>query len=324
MKATPRRILVIKHGALGDLVLALAAMQAIRRHHRHAAIDILTTAPFAALLRQSCLFDDILIDRRARPYRLDLLLPLASKLRQAGYDTVYDLQGSERTAWYFRTVFAGRHRPNWYGTARGCSHHMDRQTSAALHPRERHAALLLLAGIEVPATADFGFLQGDTGRFDLRPPYVLLASGGAPRRTAKRWPAENYAELAASLSARGLQPLLIGAPGETAAVRRNMGNTGCCVDLGGRTTLGDLAALARAADAAIGNDTGPMHLFAALGCPTLTLFGAASDPDLSRPRGPNSMVLSDRDIAEIPVDIVMEALDKLREQARHGAAIKAF
>jgi ADP-heptose:LPS heptosyltransferase len=83
------------------------------------------------------------------------------------------------------------------------------------------------------------------------------------------------------------------------------------LDLTGRTTIPDIAAIASRAALAVGNDTGPMHLAAAVGCPCLVLFSADSDPALTAPRGPGGTwpgVLRVADLADLTVDRVAEAL----------------
>ena len=69
-----------------------------------------------------------------------------------------------------------------------------------------------------------------------------------------------------------------------------------------------LAGLARRAAFAVGNDTGPLHLIAAMGCPTLALFGPRSDAAIHRPQGPRTTVLAARDLAELPPGEVRAAL----------------
>jgi ADP-heptose:LPS heptosyltransferase len=78
------------------------------------------------------------------------------------------------------------------------------------------------------------------------------------------------------------------------------------LDLTGRTDLAQLASLARAARIAIGNDTGPMHLLAAAGCPSLVLFSRESDPALCAPRGPVVRVLRRPDLASLDAATVRE------------------
>ncbi len=83
------------------------------------------------------------------------------------------------------------------------------------------------------------------------------------------------------------------------------------LDLTGQTDLPKLAALAARAVLAVGNDTGPMHLAAALGCPCVVLFGPASDPALTAPRGPGGswpVVLRVDNLADLSVDRVAAAL----------------
>jgi ADP-heptose:LPS heptosyltransferase len=85
-------------------------------------------------------------------------------------------------------------------------------------------------------------------------------------------------------------------------------------DLTGKTSFADIAALARRAAFCIGNDTGPTHLAAVAGCPTLALFGEDSDPALCAPRGPRVAVLRRQPLAGLPVADVQAALQDLITQ----------
>ena len=78
------------------------------------------------------------------------------------------------------------------------------------------------------------------------------------------------------------------------------------IDLIGQTSFGDLADLARAARFAVGNDTGPMHLIATAGCPAITLFSDDSNPAQCAPRGRWTRVLQRPDLADLPVEAVLE------------------
>jgi ADP-heptose:LPS heptosyltransferase len=80
------------------------------------------------------------------------------------------------------------------------------------------------------------------------------------------------------------------------------------IDLTNRTSLPDLASLARAACLAVGNDTGPMHLIVAGGAPATVLYGAASDPALTAPRGPRVTILRRPDLAALTVEDVAATL----------------
>ncbi len=302
-----RRVLVIKHGALGDFIQALAPMQAIRRAHAEAHITLLTTAPFAGLAEASGWFDDIWLDDRPSIARPHLWLGLIRQLRRAGFDRVYDLQTSDRTGHYFR-MLSGPSRPEWSGIAAGCSHPHDNLDRDRMHTRDRQAEQLNLAGIADVPDADLDWLNADVA--DLLPEsadFALLVPGGSAHRPEKRWPAAAFVELAQRIAGQGMAPLLIGGGDETELCERIAATVPAALSLAGRTGFAELAGLARRARLAVGNDTGPMHLVAALGCRSVVLFSDASDPDLCAPRGQSVSVLRSPSLAELGVDEVAAA-----------------
>ena len=307
----PRRILVIKLSALGDFVLSIASFQAIRRAHPEAEIALLTTGPFEGLALATGCFDEVWIDTRPPLTRPLAWLALARRLRRGGFERVYDLQRNDRSAWYFRLM--GRPKPEWVGKVAGASHRYVEAPGSARHIAEREAEQLRLAGIERAQWPDLSFAEKDASDFQLPTPYALLVPGGAPHRPRKRWPADNFAALAQHLASRGVTPVLVGTDAEAAEIDRIAAACPDAVNLRGRTALLDLAALGRGAAAAVGNDTGPMHLIAAAGASSISLFGADSDPRKVAPRGPSVTVLSRDDLQDLPVSEVLDALpDELR------------
>jgi len=306
---TTRRILIIKLGALGDFVQALGPFAAIRRHHAGDRITLLTTRPYVPLAEANGYFDDIWIDDRPPWWRPWSWLALKRRLDGGRFERVYDLQTSQRSGHYFALL--ARPKPEWNGIARGCSHPHANPGRGFMHSIERQREQLGVAGIaEIPAP-DFGWLDGDAGAFGLESGVVLLVPGGSAHRPAKRWPQDRYVALAQSLAKQGRQPVLIGTSDEAA---RNAAIAEACpqaVNLTGRTTLTDIARLARAATGAVGNDNGPMHLIAAVGCPSLVLFSAASDPALCAQRGPSVAILRRGDLGDLGLAEV-EAAMRLR------------
>jgi len=307
-RAERPRILVIKHGALGDFVLALGPMQAIRGHHLDAEIVLLTTPPFAELAGASGCFDEIWLDERAPLWRLDKLAVLRRRLRGGRFARVYDLQTSQRSSAYFR-LFPGGARPQWSGIARGASHRHANPDRVRLHTVERQAEQLRIAGIDFVPRPDVSFLQSDIERFALPGNFALLVPGGSAHRSAKRWPEANYAELADRLAEAGIAPVLLGGAAEAAELDR-IAMAAAAGNLCGRTSFADIASLARRARLAVGNDTGPMHLIAAAGCRTVVLFSEASDPKLCAPVGRQVTVLRRGPLADLTVDEVMAALKR--------------
>ncbi len=300
------RILVIKHGAMGDFVLAMGPFAAIRDHHADARITLLTTPPFAALGAASPYFDAVWTDSRPGFRRLGALLALRRRLRDGRFDRVYDLQTSDRSSLYFR--FFGDPKPQWSGVARGCSHFHDNPRRDFMHTVERQAEQLAIAGIDGVWPPDLNWMRGDVARFHLPQRFSLLVPGGATHRPDKRWPAQRFADLADVLTRRGAPPALIGAAADRAAIDGIKAACPLAHNLCGHTSFGDIAALAREACVAVGNDTGPMHLITASACPSVVLFSAASDPELCAPRGPNTVILRRDPLAELDAAEVAEQL----------------
>lgn len=311
-----KKVLVIKLGALGDFVLALAAMKKIREAHPRAKITLLTTPPFEALAKLSPYFNTVETD--GRPSDFGDLTALLGRLRKARYDRVYDLQTNSRTNWYFQALrpFA----PQWSGIAAGCSLPQRGKARYHMHTLERHADQLKQAGIWPDAPTEPGGAPAPDLSWILRRikeprpvagapaprPYVLLVPGGSAHRPEKRWPVESYAQLAALLKARGLDIVIIGGPQESAMARQIQKAVGQARDLTGRTDFAQLAVLGAKAALAVGNDTGPTHLLAAAGAPTIALFSDASDPELCGPRG-HVAVIRSPDLKALPVSTVASA-----------------
>jgi ADP-heptose:LPS heptosyltransferase len=306
----PRRILVIKLGALGDFVQAIGPMRAIRNFHGDAHITLLTTPPFESLGRDCGLFDDIIAVPRPGRFDLPAWVALRARLLRGGFARVYDLQNNDRTAIYMR-LFPRRIRPDWVGTAHGATFRNTSPERTAGSAFTGHAQTLALAGVTGVMVDDLSWMGGNTAHFGARAPYVLLIPGASPGRDEKRWPAAHYAVLAQHLANDGLQPVIIGAPEERAAAQTILAATPSALNLTGRTAIADIPALARGAIAAIGNDTGPMHLIGPTGCPSLVLFSAASNPDRHAPLGPRVLTIQAADIADIAPDTVHHKLHEM-------------
>lgn len=307
MTTEPRRnILVIKLAALGDFILSTGPFAAIRRHHRGAHITLLTTAPFAEMGRATGWFDAVWTDTRPAIWQVGGWLALRRQLRQGAFARVYDLQTSDRSALYFRLF--GKDRPEWSGIAPCCSHPDPDPNRDNCHTIDRQRGQLRGAGILDVPDPDLAWLSSDISVFDLPQSYALLVPGGSAHRPEKRWPADHYGALAAALADRGLVPLLVGAPAEADILKTIALAEPRSIDLCGRTSIADIASLARGAAIAVGNDTGPMHVVAACKCPAVVLFSDASDPALCAPRGDAVAILQRGQLGTLPVAEVIDAV----------------
>ena len=295
------RVLVIKLAALGDFVQAFGPFAAIRAHHPRAHITLVTTPPFAGLAEAAPWFDRVWTD--GRPDWLDLraVARLALRLRRAGFTRVYDLQTSSRSSRYRLFVGAG---VEWSGIARGASHpHADTMRDH-LHTMERQRAQLIAAGVRDFPTPALDWLNSDVADFHLPEAFALILPGASAARPGKRWPSGHFAQLASGLS---MPVVICGGPSEVPLARDILAAVPQALDLTGRTDLRQLAAVARKARLAVGNDSGPTHLAAASGCPTLALFGDESDPALCAPRGFRVQVLRHAPLHALGVEAVLKS-----------------
>jgi ADP-heptose:LPS heptosyltransferase len=299
------RVLVIKLGALGDFIMAQPALQAIRKFHAADELSLLTIPALTPFARASGLFQQVIEDPRAPPpggyWRM------SRWLRRQDFDFVYDLQGNTRTAWYWRLCWPAR--PAWAGPVAGCSHPRPARPIKA-HRMEWYAAQLRALGIEVPDVFQLDWLHADTGALNVPAAFALLVPGGSAHRPAKRWPVAHYIEVARELVARDITPVLIGTTVDADAIAAIGRAVGGALDLTGRTSIPQLASLARVARGALGNDTGPMHVVAAVGCPSITLFSRASDPEFIAPRGPRSTWLQADDLTDVAPADVLATVDR--------------
>jgi len=315
MTQEPQRILIVKLGALGNVILSLGPFASIRRHHAGAHVTLLTTAPFASWLSQSQWFDTVWTVRRLDWWDLPGWLRLRRRLIDGHFDRIYDLQTSRHTSRYF-LLLPRRHRPDWSGIAPGCSLPDRDPNRDRLHDAERQFGQLRQAGIVEREPVDLSWSDADIRPFGLPQRFALLAPGSAPHRVVKRWPVEHYRVLAGNLLAHGVTPVVVGTAPEQPLAQAIDG----AMDLTGRTDLAQLTSLARAATVAIGNDTGPMHLIAAAGCPSIVLFSRDSDPALCAPCGPNVTTLRRHDLSKLEPALVTDAVGAILP-AQAGALV---
>ncbi|AIL12767.1 hypothetical protein IM40_03295 [Candidatus Paracaedimonas acanthamoebae] len=307
-----KKILVIKHGALGDLINAMGAFEAIRHNHRQAHIILLTSPAYINLMTETGYFDEIVGDARSRNPLTTW--KLRSRLLKLNVERVYDLQNSDRTALYFKLLGPGK-RPEWSGVATGCSHPQMRKDHKQLHAFVRFAKQLKIAGLDLKGQdelfPDLSWLKKDVNHLNLPENAVLLVPGSSLRGAYKRWPAEKYAELALWLKNEGFNPVLLGGPDDIEVVNRIIKIFPTIHNLSQKINFFEIGALACKALAIIGNDTGAIHLAAAMKCPTLILWPHPLAPELYAPRGKHVKVLRLPNLSDSNLKEVQEAVREI-------------
>lgn len=269
-----RRILVIRPGGLGDAILLRPALAALAESFPGATLDVLAERRNAAALRLGA--------QRWRVLCYDEKpLRIARELRAARYDLVVDTEQYH----HLSVLLANWLRPHWlcgFDTlGRGRF-----QTHRVPHAEDDYEALSFLRLVEavagrrvpfdpevpfiVPERVDVDWAANTLARSDSRPLAAVMPAAGGVYRL---WPAERYAEVALWLAARGFAVVVLGGTDAIAAGRVIAAAVADALDLTGRTTLGQTAALLARSQLALSADTGVLHLAYAVGAPTVALFG---------------------------------------------------
>jgi len=291
----PRRekFLIIKLGALGDLLMATPAMHSLRKAFPEADISLMVGKSCAPVVDGNPDVDRVLeIDDRvifhgAFLSKLAMVLKIAFRGRLAGYDTIISLHRDRRFAFWSALIGARRriglsyldNDPFLTATVRinGIKHHIDHYLEA-LSPLGVVAQSRQMFFYVEPHLLEWGRCAL-TERF-AGSPVVCLAPGGArnvkEEMSSRRWPLEHYRDLAMKLAARGLGVVVIGGESDryVEGIFKHIDRVESFV---GETTLAQTAALMASCNLVVTHDSGPMHLAAAVNAPVISLFGP-TDP----------------------------------------------
>lgn len=296
------RIVLIKPSALGDVAQSLPLLPALRRRFPHARIAWVIQSGLDGLVTSHPDLDEVLPFRRQGTWR-DWARLLA-KLSSSRFDLAIDLQGLLRTG----VMTAATRAPIRLGleTAREGSRwtltHVVPRTSRDVPAWERYLRVLdALDADRAAAQTKIAFSSHDEARAtqqtrDLPRPLIAVHPGA--RWETKRWPTTKFADvLKRAIAEWNAGVVILGGAGERedahALANRlaELGAASAVRDLAGQTTLKQLAAVLQRVDAVVSNDSGPMHLAAGLGKPTLGIF-TCTDPVRSGPAGDRHEVVS--------------------------------
>ena len=300
----PRRICLIKPSALGDVVQTLPLLPALKQRYPAAEISWVVNRELRDLVDgHPALFESIPFERRGG---WSAWMKLLRTLRQRRFDLVIDLQGLLRTG--VMTAATGAPIRVGLQTAREGSHltlncvlpETSRQMAA--HARYWRVAECLGLG-ELPRDTFIATSEEDCGWANLHVddlPRPIFAVHPGARWETKRWPVEKFAELLRRADRTWAGSILIlGSKAERPDAEQLhqkfqdfSRNTGVSAvrNLAGQSTLKQLSALLSRVDFAISNDSGPMHLAAGLGIPTLGLFTCTSAARSGPPGDQHEMV----------------------------------
>jgi heptosyltransferase-2 len=302
----PGRIVVRAPNWLGDAVMALPAMGGIRRVYSGKTVILAARASIAPLFKEitPAAPDEIAI--------LDADREVA-QLRALRADAIILLPNSFGSAWVAKRAGIGE---RWGYRASGRGLLLTRGVSrprGRVHQVEYYAALARGLGFDAPegerpslsasaasleradrllASAPAG--SGFSRKIDAARTIVVFAPGAAYGH-AKRWPPDRVAQVITRLSAEGVTSVLVGARDDREsgrAIESSLPAGARMVNLIGRTSLGELIGVIARAAAFVSNDSGAMHIAAALDVPLTAMFGP-TDERVTAPAGAADVIVRD-------------------------------
>lgn len=300
------KILVIKHGALGDVVLAMGTMKRLRELHPDAHMVLMTMGMFVPMVKQLGVFDDFIVDNREPYWKLGATKAAVSAIVHGGFTRVYDLMESSRTRKrYFPALrFLLPHSLEWIAANSGELRRICKKRSFSFGHIERepyHVEKVL---------TDLSFMHGEGKHFhELPERFVLMIPGCSPQHPHKRWPISNYCELVRLLAERGISSVILGTKTEATEVETIASSSPMAISFLGKSSLMDIPQLALRSLACVGNDTGPTHMCAYSGVPVIAIFCNRTRNSAITAKQITNLI-SDGDIDEITVAQVWEHLQK--------------
>jgi heptosyltransferase-2 len=289
------RTLVRATNWVGDVVLSLPAVRALRAADPKGALAVLARPWVAELYRLLPEVDEVLVDESKGPEADPKARErLALEIRRGRFDRAVVLPTSFETAWTLARAGVPE-RIGYRGELRGAL--LTRAVRLVLGPGEhqvwKHLRLAAAAGAPLPAAPDVSWPVSAVLREAAR---ARLAEAGVTgsfaaahiasfAHAAKRWDLARFADVFDALAARrGLTTVLLGSAGEKAvnAEAASLAKKARVYDLSGRTSLPEALGVLAEARLFLGNDSGLAHLAGAAGTPSVVVFGS-TDPDATRP-----------------------------------------
>ena len=301
-------ILIIKHGALGDLIQITSSLKSIRQKYPDSKISLLTDVKFKFFSDRIIFVDEIIYENRPSFFRIDKWLTIILKIIKRRFNIVFDLQNSDRTSVYYFFIKLFNSKTVWSGNRRGGKFKYHPKNFESIPIKDRIKNQLVLMDIEIYDKPDISWMMKKNIINLPNNDFVILLPGSSPEHKHKRWPAEKFAELANYLKEKKIDSIILGqSHSEGEELKKIKLLAPKIIDFSDQD-LDCLATTASKAIGAIGNDTGPTFVAAAAGCPITWLLSNHTDPNITQLLGSKVNTLKKDNIIDITIDEVKNNL----------------
>jgi len=297
-----KKILMIKLGAMGDVILSVPSMRMIRERYPDAFISVMVDKKIAPLVSNSPYVNEVIPVERHRLQNLPYLLKTAKKIKREAFDWSVDLQNSK---WTHLLAFLAQ-IPERFGFYKGkLGFLLNRPDHAfdVVEPPVRHQfRILSKLGVhdmddrlelwpDPQAEVKINQLLQENGK-EHREKKIGLVIGSSPKWPTKRWPMQNFVALIERLLANyACKIVLIGSPEDQSVLNgQTLFQHEKVINMIGQTSARELVALMKRLDVVVTGDTAPLHVAGAFDKKIVALFGP-TDPQRHMPPGHHSVVL---------------------------------
>jgi len=298
----PKKILVIKHGSLGDIVFALEPILAIQKKFNNTVIDLVTEEKFIPFFKKMNMFHQFLIDNRKG---LFATLSLINKIVFGKYDLLIDLQNSKRTNLYhfFIKIFS---KTKINGSRSNAHERYIIPSQGSESPTQGLLNQLQLLGIE-EINANFSWLENNHESLDFENKNMVMVIPGVSKSGKyKQWAPNKFQELCSFLEEKGFDICLVGTNHDADAIKPILNNCKNIINLIDKSPPDVIYSAACKCKLIISNDTGPGHIAALSGVNTLWLALDNSITKANLSFRKNSHIVIKHSMKDLRVDEVKE------------------
>lgn len=304
-----KKILIIKHGSLGDVINSTSIIKAISDKYNNSIIEILTSQTYFSFFKKMNIASEIHIDNRRGFFKSLYILFFLKKKK---YNLIIDLQNSNRTFYYniFLKLFTNtkinsthkfsqyrykNNRANPHSVINGL---INQVKVIEINPKTQP----FLNFFETKLNHDFSFLNKI---------FFIINPGCSNKNSHKKWPAEYYAKICKYLISQKVIPVIIGTYEDKESIEIIKKYVPESINLINKSPLDVIYMLSKKACGAISNDTGPAHLIASTNCKIHLVLSSQSNIKTVIPQSNNVSYVQSSDINNIKPDSVIVYIDKI-------------
>ncbi|MBI05058.1 MAG: hypothetical protein CMI96_04495 [Pelagibacteraceae bacterium] len=304
-----KKILIIKHGSLGDIITATSVIKAIRDKFKNANLSIVTAERYNDFFKTSKLIDNIIIDNRNG---FLITLKFISKLIFNKFDLVIDLQNSNRTAFYaFFFKLLSKSKIN--GTNYFCDFRYKYSYKNPPSVIQGLSNQVNLIDIKVNQKPYLGWLTNENSYHNKikHKNFFIINPGCSLKNLKKKWSPSNFAFICNFLIKKKILPVIIGTIEDKESIDVIVNIEPRALNLIGKSPLSFVYTLGKKALGALSNDTGPAHLIAATGCKIHLLLSKYSNPKTVIPQSSNVSYTISNNINDISTNKIIDQINKI-------------